>query len=105
MKKIDKFYKLITEGITKLGAVELDPKTNIYGWSINTKQGKLYINFHKEDIAMNVYTRFENPKLSKHLFNANPHSGKWNFHMGNIKGKDVTIYAEKVINTIEDISV
>ena len=101
MKKIDKFYKIITEGITNLGAVQLDKE--IYRWSINTKYGELRITIHEGDTTMNVYTKFKNPELSKHLFNCNPYSGKWNFHMGDIKGKDVTIYAEKVINTIEDI--
>ena len=101
MKKIDKFYKLITDGLVKLGAVK-NPN-DFYKWSINTKYGKLKINIHNNDTTMNVFTKFCDPSKPIGLTHFNDYSGKWNFHYGDIRGKNVAVYAEIILNEIKKI--
>lgn len=88
MKKITKanakkFTNTICEKLKELGAVSLGKVFDSNEFSLDTIAGKMSITVREEhSYTYSVFCKFEEPQRAKEKFNCNPHSGKYNFHVG-----------------------
>ena len=85
MIKSEMFNKAITKMVLKHGAKKAD---YWYKWIIDTNYGKLYITVHepeKRQKLFSVFCRFLEPDKAKLHTSCNPYSGKWNFHITEMK--------------------
>ena len=89
-KDQSEFVKGITDGLVKIGA-EIQPTDERMlsntQFKLNTSVGVLNITlFHHQKFIFTVYAQFEDVERAKQKFNCNPHSGKYNVHIGKTKG-------------------
>ena len=89
-KQSKEFVEKTIAMIIELGAEKVD---NHYPYKLNTIAGGLKIKVDEDNnYCYSVYTKFENPELSKDkIAFVNKYSGKWNFHISGIKEVDIVI--------------
>lgn len=77
-KQHEAFNKRVIKAITELGAT--NGNSSLYQYSINTKYGELGVALSTlyPSPVFSIFTMFKNPPPE--VTDANPYSGKWNFH-------------------------
>ena len=97
-------YVLSHGGVTKKTDLE-----SYSAWELPTEFGTLRLSehFHPETFpfagegaTLTIYAQFAEPARSKHLFGANPHSGKWNFHFETANAEDAFKTLKKSLDAI-----
>ena len=71
-------------------------------WEIETKYGKLSITLYppkKRPELFSVFTRFKEPEKAKEHTDCNPYSGKWNFHIIDMK-EGIKIFTNSLDNVM-----
>jgi hypothetical protein len=97
-------YVLSHGGVTKKTDLE-----SYSAWELPTEFGTLRLSehFHPETFpfagegaTLTIFAQFAEPARSKHLFGANPHSGKWNFHFETANAEDAFKTLKKSLDAI-----
>ncbi|MEK6829793.1 MAG: hypothetical protein AABY15_06765 [Nanoarchaeota archaeon] len=87
-KQIQVFVDKVCDGLLQLGAKKVKDKiSNFRSFELETVVGKLEINVDTD--SQHCYTAFacfDNVEQAKTKFPCNPHSGKYNVHIGKTKG-------------------
>lgn len=85
--KSQRFVDTLCEGLIRFGAKEVDSNIDRKTLEIDTVAGKLNIRISSSvENCYTMFTRFDDVDVAKHKFDCNPHSGKYNTHIGNTKG-------------------
>lgn len=96
------FLRLVREGLTDRGARKVTPRwAGDEQWSVDTRYGLLHL--HPIDTAAFLYTvfgRFSDLTKSRVFSEANPHSGKWNFHDALNTSEDTAEYFLREIDRV-----
>lgn len=84
--KSQRFVDSLSKKLINLGAVEVQATTDSFkSLQIDTIVGKLSIDIDKDSThCYTMFARFDNVEEAKKKFDCNPHSGKYNTHVGNI---------------------
>lgn len=103
MTKIKQFQKIIVDGILDMGAIVSEVRHSTYEYSMATDAGRLSITIHGDDDTMNVYCKFADVNKALEYVACNRFSGKWNFHLGTVRGADVKACAMDILRQIQRI--
>jgi hypothetical protein len=94
-------YVLSHGGVTKKTDLE-----SYSAWELPTEFGLLRISEHfhpgkaSKGATLTIFAQFAEPARSKHLFGANPYSGKWNFHFETANADDAFKTLKKSLDAI-----
>jgi hypothetical protein len=83
-KKNNEFVDAVCKGLLELGANKVKDQIDSFrAFELETIVGKLIINVVIDNYAcFTVFSRFEDVEKAKQKFTCNPHSGKYNVHIG-----------------------
>ncbi len=100
--KSQRFVDTLVAGLVKLGAKEYKTIDNHRSFNLDTVVGNIDIHVSKDvQHCYTMFARFDNVEEAKKKFDCNPHSGKYNTHVGNIPDMTPEKAAEICLIAIE----
>lgn len=87
-KQSEEFVEKLYKELTKIGAKKVDDAISVFRtFELDTVVGKLEINVDTDNLhCYTMFARFKDVNKAKEKFSCNPHSGKYNTHIGNTEG-------------------
>ena len=98
------FVDRVCDGLLQLGAKKMkDNGSSLIKFELNTIVGKLDISVDTDSQhCYTVFSCFDNVEQAKTKFPCNPHSGKYNIHIGKAKGMTPLVASDVVLTTLLD---
>lgn len=100
--KSQRFVDTLSKGLVELGAKEYRTIESRKSFHLNTVVGNIDIHISVDnEFCYTMFARFDNVEEAKEKFDCNPHSGKYNTHVGNIPDMTPEKAAEICLIAIE----